>query len=109
MPELLECTPATKIAAGAVAVLSLLTFIIGIIASSAHIIDEGNVGVYFVQGALSDDITLPGRHYSLPFVTEMVQVTTRPMTSHLRDIDTITRDGIQNSFTGIQVISTINT
>lgn len=110
MPEaFFECTTATKLLAAALAFLGFLIFIISIIVSSAHTINEGNVGIYFVQGALSDDYTNPGRHYAAPFVTEVEEIVTRPVTSTLKGIDTITRDGIKNTFNGIQVITDINT
>ena len=98
MPEPFECTPSTKIAAAALCVLGLLIFIISMIAGSAHNIEEGHVGIYFVQGALSDETSIPGRHYSIPFVTEVEEIATRPITSNLNDIRTITRDGIVNTF-----------
>ena len=109
MPEPFECSQSTKLLAAAATVLALLIFLFSLIASSAHTIDEGNVGIYFVQGALSDELTQPGKHYSMPFVTEVKEITTRPVTSNVRTIRTITRDGIVNSFKDIQVISSVNT
>jgi regulator of protease activity HflC (stomatin/prohibitin superfamily) len=108
MTEPFQCTASTKLLAAAASVLALLIFIIALVASSAHTIDEGNVGIYFVQGALSDEVTPPGKHYAVPFITEIREITTRPVTSHLQDIRTITRDGIVNTFRDIQVISKVN-
>ena len=108
MTEPFQCTASTKLLAAAASVLALLIFIIALVASSAHTIDEGNVGIYFVQGALSDEFTPPGKHYAVPFITEIREITTRPVTSHLQDIRTITRDGIVNTFRDIQVISKVN-
>ena len=88
-----------KITSSCLGVLGLLIFIISISANSAHTIDEGNVGVYFVQGALSADYTIPGRHYASPFFTEVEEIVTRPVTNNLNSIDTITRDGIKTPLT----------
>jgi len=103
-----EVPISTKVLVVAASVLAVLILIVSILVSSAHTIDEGNVGVYFVQGALSDDFSLPGKHYSLPFVTEVQEITVRPVTNMLPDIKTITKDGIVNNFKNIQVITKIN-
>ena len=70
---------------------------------SVHTIEEGNVGIYFVQGALDDEYTHPGVHWSVPFVTTIEEITIRPQTETLESISTVTRDGIQNTFHNIQV------
>ena len=43
-------------------------------ASSTTRVKEGNVAIYFSNGALLDDITGPGVHWSTPFVTTVHQV-----------------------------------
>ena len=103
-----EVPVSTKLLVIAASVLAVLIFIISILVSSAHTIDEGNVGVYYVQGALSDDYNPPGKHYALPFVTRVEEITFRPVTNTLRDIKTITKDGIVNSFKDIKVITKVN-
>ena len=40
--------------------LFLVVFIGVVVADSVHTIDEGTVGIYFVQGALKEEITRPG-------------------------------------------------
>ena len=59
--------------------ICLFVIVLGavIIVDSVHTIDEGNVGIYFVQGALDDTYTLPGVHWSLPFVTVIEEITIR--------------------------------
>ena len=42
--------------------------------SSITRVKEGNVAIYFSNGALLDDITGPGVHWSTPFVTTVHQV-----------------------------------
>ena len=51
--------------------------------------------------------TLPGIHWSVPFVTVIEEVTIRPQTETLDPISTVTKDGIQNTFHSIQVLSNV--
>jgi regulator of protease activity HflC (stomatin/prohibitin superfamily) len=75
---------------------------------SVHTIEEGNVGIYFVHGALNDHYTQPGVHWKNPFATDIVEITIRPQTETLESISTVTRDGIANTFHSIQVLSNVN-
>lgn len=81
---------------------------VAIIVDSVHTIEEGNVGIYFVQGALDDSYTHPGIHWSIPFVTVIEEITIRPQTETVEAITTVTRDGIQNTFHHIQVLSNVD-
>ena len=76
---------------------------IAMMASSFHIIEEGNVGVYYKQGALVDEVGHPGFNTKAPFITDYVQVTVRPQTNILEPISAITKDGVQNTFNDVQV------
>ena len=76
-------------------------------AVSLHTITEGNVGIYFIRGRLDDTYTHPGVHWALPFVTEVEEIKIRPQTETLETINTVTKDGISNSFHGIQVLSSV--
>jgi len=87
--------------------LLVLIFISVLMASSMHTIDEGTVGIYFVQGALREGISKPGVNWKVPFVTRVEKVTVRPRTDSLPPIETVTKDGITNSFTNIQVLSDV--
>lgn len=88
--------------------LFLVVFIGVVVADSVHTIDEGTVGIYFVQGALKEEITRPGIHWAIPFVTTVETVTIRPKTDTLQPITTVTRDGITNTFNNIQVLSDVD-
>ena len=55
-------------------------------ADSLHTIEEGSVGLYFVQGALSDRVSPPGIHWAIPLVTQIESVTIRPKTDTLPSI-----------------------
>ncbi|XP_023335671.1 erlin-2 [Eurytemora carolleeae] len=81
--------------------------ITAILLSSIHKIEEGNVGIYFKNGALMEETTQPGIHHMTPFIVNMVEIQTRPQTDHLPTIVSVTRDGIENTFKDIQVISRV--
>ena len=81
---------------------------IALTSNSLHKIDEGNVGIYFVRGALENTYTLPGVHWSVPFVTRIEEITIRPQTVKLEPIKTVTRDGIDNHFYNIQVLFNVD-
>ena len=81
--------------------------ILATIIDSYHKINEGHVGVYFKYGALLDELTVPGVHFKAPFVTDCKELQTRPVTDTLNAFDAITKDGIQNKFKGIQIITRV--
>merc|ERR1711971_1377932 len=97
-----------KLAIGGGIFLFVIVLTAVLIVDSVHTIEEGNVGIYFVQGALSNYSTQPGVHWSVPFVTVIEEITIRPQTETLEDITTVTRDGIQNTFHNIQVLSNVD-
>ena len=97
--------PKLKIASGAVAVL--LVSVVAVVLSSIHRIEEGNVGVYYRNGALMQSVSFPGIHYMTPFIVEVVEIKIRPETDVLTPTSAITKDGIQNTFNDIQVITSI--
>ena len=97
--------PKLKIASGAIAVL--LVSVVAVALSSIHKIEEGNVGVYYRNGALMQTVSFPGIHYMTPFIVEVVEIKIRPDTDVLTSTSAITKDGIQNTFNDIQVITSI--
>lgn len=78
-----------------------------LLGSSAHKIVEGTVGIYYRSGALQEKITYPGIHFSMPFITNIERIQIRPRTDTLPAISTVTKDGIQNQFHNVQVISDV--
>ena len=93
------------ICSGSTAFLVILFFIL--FGCSVHKINEGTVGIYFRSGALVDKVTYPGIHFALPFITDIERIKIRPRTDTLPGIKTITRDGIENEFHGVQVITDV--
>ena len=94
-----------KICSGIIAVV--LVVILAIFLSPVHRIEEGNVGVYYKYGAIMDTVTHPGVHYMTPFVVDVFEIQIRPQTDTLNPMQSVTKDGIQNTFKDVQVITRI--
>ena len=88
-------------------IVILLAVTTGITLSALHKIEEGSVGIYFKYGALMDSVSHPGIHYMTPFVVDVHMIAIRPQTDTLDPIICVTRDGIQNTFADVQVISRV--
>ena len=99
-------TKTTLIIGGALFTL-FLAITIACIIDSAHVIDEGTVGVYYVYGALQDDISHPGVAWKQPFVSTMEQVTIRPQTDMLDPVMAVTKDGINMVYKDIQILTDV--
>jgi len=97
------CSSKAKLITIGTVVVVIFSILIAVLTSSIHTIEEGHVGIYFKHGALMDGVSFPGVHTMAPFVTEVRQVSIRPTTDSLRPIDAITRDGIANRFSEVQV------
>ena len=63
--------------------------------------------IIFYPFPIDDTLSHPGVHWSVPFVTEIEEIVIRPQTETLESISTVTRDGIQNTFHNIQVLSNV--
>jgi len=85
----------------------VLVGLFSIILSSIHKIEEGNVGVYYKYGAIMDTVTHPGIHYMTPFIVDVYEIQIRPQTDTLKPMRSVTKDGIQNTFKDVQVITRI--
>merc|ERR1712012_1321567 len=94
-----------KLLSGTLAVI--VVALVAVSLSAIHKIEEGNVGVYYKNGALMDEVAFPGIHYMTPFITDVVEITIRPETDTLDSLSSITKDGIQNTFNDVQVITSI--
>eukprot|EP00033_Pygsuia_biforma_P003292 GCRY01003607.1.p1 GENE.GCRY01003607.1~~GCRY01003607.1.p1 ORF type:complete len:281 (+),score=47.60 GCRY01003607.1:238-1080(+) len=70
-----------------------------------HEVPEGHVGVYFQFGRLLPDYSLPGLHFSLPFVTSVDYVQTNLQTDEVRDIPCGTSGGVVIYFEKIEVVN----
>lgn len=92
-----------------VVTLLALALSIAMIADSVHTIDEGNVGIYYVRGALQDKTSQPGVNTKVPFSTVVKQISTRPNTRTLDNVSLVTKDGLSIVFHSIQVITLVHT
>merc|ERR1719474_1642873 len=69
---------------------------------------EGNVGIYYKFGALQNRVTDPGVQFKQPFVESFKEVRIRPESVMMEPIHAVTKDGIENTFREITVITRIN-
>jgi len=86
----------------------VLIFIAVLLGNSGHKVMEGTVAIYFRGGALQNTTNNPGIHFTMPFITEIERIKIRPRTDALAPITTVTKDGIQNTFRNVEVISDVN-
>ena len=73
--------------------------VVAIIFSGLHKIDEGNVGVYYKNGALLEDFSYPGVHYMIPVITDVHQVYIRSETA------TLNRDHVKPEVDQLPMVS----
>jgi len=92
---------------GSVIGVAIFAFFIACIVDSYHKINEGNIGIYFRHGAIRDKITEPGVHFAMPFVESHKEIQIRPETVQLEPFVAITKDGIENTFREINVITVV--
>ena len=89
--------------AGLAAAVAALALVVATFRESHHTIYEGSVGIYFRFGALGKDVSYPGVHWQMPFVSRVEEVMVRPKTDNLESMEAVTKDGITNTFNDIQV------
>ena len=87
---------------GILSVIGIFVIIAALI-SSIHRVHEGNVALYYRNGALLPDHSGPGIHTCTPFVTTVLQITVRPETKILDPMKCTTKDGVSNVFKNVQV------
>jgi regulator of protease activity HflC (stomatin/prohibitin superfamily) len=85
----------------------VLAVILIVIADSHHTVQEGSVGIYFKFGALDETVTQAGVHWKAPFVTDVEEIRVQYQTDTLEMMQAVTKDGIENTFNDVQVISRI--
>ena len=96
---------AALLAISAIVLLAVAALALAAVVDGFHEIPEGHVGVYYKFGALQEEISDPGIHYMQPFVTTFKSILIRPEEQTLRDMEAITKDGIEVEFKGISVLS----
>ena len=88
--------------------VAVVTVVTAILIDSGHIVEEGRIGIYFVQGALINETSHPGVHWATPFVTTIKTINIQPQTDTLGPVSAVTRDGIQTTFNNIEVLTLFN-
>lgn len=86
-------------------ILCGLIFLLAIIFSAIHSIEEGHVGVYRRGGKILDEITDPGYNFKLPFITEEEEVNIIDQTDEVHNVKCGTKNGIVLMFTKIEVVN----
>eukprot|EP00092_Neocalanus_flemingeri_P019719 GFUD01021355.1.p1 GENE.GFUD01021355.1~~GFUD01021355.1.p1 ORF type:complete len:406 (+),score=124.26 GFUD01021355.1:76-1293(+) len=98
-------TPCIACAACGIVTLAVVIISVAAIIDGYHEIEEGYVGVYFKFGALQDGVTEPGVHMRQAFVTRTRNVLIRPEEERMKNLEAITKDGIEITFSKIGVLS----
>jgi len=91
-----------------VSIVLVLSIIIACLVDSYHKINEGYVGIYFRHGAIQNRVSEPGVHLMRPFFDDYLEVKIRPERHTMDAVKAITKDGIQNTFREINVITKVS-
>ncbi|XP_026470557.1 erlin-2-like [Ctenocephalides felis] len=75
---------------------------------SLHKVEEGHVGVYFRGGALLQQISSPGFHLMLPFLTSYKSVQVTIQTDEVKNVACGTSGGVIIYFDRIEVVNILN-
>eukprot|EP00455_Lapot_gusevi_P013290 TRINITY_DN16445_c0_g2_i1.p2 TRINITY_DN16445_c0_g2~~TRINITY_DN16445_c0_g2_i1.p2 ORF type:complete len:340 (-),score=91.14 TRINITY_DN16445_c0_g2_i1:1102-2121(-) len=79
-----------------------------IVVPCLHKIREGHVGVYWRGGALLNEITDPGFHLKLPWLTSVSQIQITLQTDRVTDIPCGTSNGVTIIFDRIEVVNRLS-
>jgi regulator of protease activity HflC (stomatin/prohibitin superfamily) len=100
--------PQNRLKLAVASVVGLVVIVIfTVIADSHHTVQEGSVGIYFKFGALDNAVSQAGVHWKAPFVTDVEEIRVQYQTDTLEMMQAVTKDGIENTFNDVQVISRI--
>ncbi|CAJ0922559.1 unnamed protein product, partial [Mesorhabditis belari] len=83
-------------------VISIFILFIATIYSGIHKIDEGSVGIYYRGGALLDEISDPGYHVKIPYITTVKQVQITIQTDTVENVPCGTQGGVMIYFDRIE-------
>ncbi|XP_031841476.1 erlin-1 [Nomia melanderi] len=75
---------------------------------SLHRIDEGHVGVYFRGGALLPQVSNPGFHMMIPFLTKYRSVQVTLQTDEVKNVPCGTSGGVMIYFDRIEVVNILD-
>ncbi len=87
----------------AIVLISLaLILIIGIASTGIHRIEEGQVGIYYIGGKLSDSISYPGINYHIPFLSTFESIPINIQTITINNVE------VRYSFSNWFLILSVN-
>ena len=76
-----------------------LVMVLGVVfLASLHQVEEGHVGVYFRGGAMLQNMSEPGFHMMIPFVTEVRNIQTTLQTDEVKNVPCGTSGGVMIYF-----------
>eukprot|EP00049_Salpingoeca_infusionum_P023486 m.12406 g.12406 ORF g.12406 m.12406 type:complete len:328 (-) comp5824_c0_seq1:1935-2918(-) len=70
-----------------------------------HSIDEGHIGVYYRGGALLKDVSGPGYHSMIPFITTVKQIQITLQTDKVENVPCGTSGGVLIYFDRVEVVN----
>ncbi|KAF8383023.1 hypothetical protein PRIPAC_72165 [Pristionchus pacificus] len=91
---------------GILAGVAFLVFLL--INASIHHVEEGHVGVYYRGGALLSDISAPGYHFMMPFITTCRPVQVTLQTDKVINVPCGTSGGVMIYFERIEVVNLLS-
>lgn len=92
---------------GGIVSIAFAAFIISA-GGSVHQIYEGHVGVYYRGGALLSEVSGPGYHLMLPWITSSSMVQTTMQTDEVTDVPCGTSGGVMIYFERIEVVNMLS-
>ncbi|GMT25495.1 hypothetical protein PFISCL1PPCAC_16792 [Pristionchus fissidentatus] len=86
------------------------TVVLGVICLNAaiHHVEEGYVGVYYRGGALLKEISSPGYHLMLPFITRCHSVQVTLQTDEAKNVPCGTSGGVMIYFDRIEIVNILS-
>lgn len=92
--------------------LALVSFIFLIIVmaifNGVHKIEEGHSGVYYRGGALLKEISSPGFHLMIPFITTYRSIQVTLQTDEVKNVPCGTSGGVMIYFDRIEVVNILH-
>ncbi|CAG0891643.1 unnamed protein product [Darwinula stevensoni] len=79
-----------------------------LISSAIHRIEEGHVGVYYRGGALLREVSYPGYHMMVPFITSFRSVQVTMQTDEVKNVPCGTSGGVMIYFDRIEVVNILS-
>jgi len=93
---------------GMLIISALVAIILGITYNTYYIVHEGNVGIIYHFGSLSQTIYQPGLHFKFPIISSYIEVQITVQTDKIKDVVCGTSSGVSVTFDNIEVVNQLN-